>query len=112
MLFEKPCVCLREGFGNRALVRSENAIMCGIIGSVQIGSERPYREEVRCGVRAMAHRGPDGKGFSEFLLSNPGENSGKESIATVLIWHRLLAIIDLSDARPQPTSTPDRRLRL
>ena len=86
--------------------------MCGIIGSVQIGSAKPYREEVRCGVRAMAHRGPDGEGFCEFRLSNPATNPGTELTATVLLGHRRLAIIDLSEAARQPMSTSDGRFHL
>lgn len=86
--------------------------MCGIIGSVQIGSAKPYREQVRCGVRAMAHRGPDGEGFSEFRLSNPAANPGTELTATVLFGHRRLAIIDLSEAARQPMSTSDGRFHL
>jgi asparagine synthase (glutamine-hydrolysing) len=80
--------------------------MCGIVGSVQVGRAEPYRDEVRCAVRAMAHRGPDGEGFREFLLSNPAASPGEESTATVLMGHRRLAIIDLSEAARQPMSTP------
>jgi asparagine synthase (glutamine-hydrolysing) len=80
--------------------------MCGIVGSVQVGSAEPYRDEVKCAVRAMAHRGPDGEGFREFRLSKSAANSGEGSTATVLMGHRRLAIIDLSEAARQPMSTP------
>src|SRR5580692_8300293 len=85
--------------------------MCGIVGSVQVGSAEPYREEVRCAVRAMAHRGPDGEGFREFVLSDPSTSPG-ESTATVLMGHRRLAIIDLSEAARQPMSTPSGRFHV
>jgi asparagine synthase (glutamine-hydrolysing) len=60
----------------------------------------------------MAHRGPDGEGFSEFRLANPAANSGTELTATVLLGHRRLAIIDLSEAARQPMSTTDGRFHL
>jgi asparagine synthase (glutamine-hydrolysing) len=86
--------------------------MCGIVGSVQVGGEKPYREEVRRAVRAIAHRGPDGEGFREFVISNRVTSSGEESAATVLLGHRRLAIIDLSEAARQPMSTPSGRFHI
>ena len=86
--------------------------MCGIVGSVQVGDVEPYREEVRCAMRAMAHRGPDGEGFREFVVSNRAASSEEQSTATVLMGHRRLAIIDLSEAARQPMSTPSGRFYL
>jgi asparagine synthase (glutamine-hydrolysing) len=60
----------------------------------------------------MAHRGPDGEGFSEFRLSNHDAHPGRELTATVLFGHRRLAIIDLSEAARQPMSTADGRFHL
>jgi asparagine synthase (glutamine-hydrolysing) len=86
--------------------------MCGIVGSVQVACVEPYREEVRRAMRAMAHRGPDGEGFREFIVSNREASSGEESTATVLMGHRRLAIIDLSDAARQPMSTTSGRFHV
>jgi asparagine synthase (glutamine-hydrolysing) len=86
--------------------------MCGIVGSVQVAPVEPYREEVRRAMRAMAHRGPDGEGFREFTVSNREASSGEESTATVLLGHRRLAIIDLSESARQPMSTTSGRFHV
>jgi asparagine synthase (glutamine-hydrolysing) len=87
--------------------------MCGIVGSVQVGGRRPYRDQVNRAIRQMAHRGPDGEGFKEFVFSKSGDAAGWEgATATVLLGHRRLAIIDLSEAAGQPMSTPDGRFHL
>jgi len=86
--------------------------MCGIVGSVQVGSAEPYREEVRRGMQAMAHRGPDGEGFREFVVPNRTANSGEASTATVLMGHRRLAIIDLSEAASQPMANHSGRFHI
>jgi asparagine synthase (glutamine-hydrolysing) len=67
--------------------------MCGIAGA--IGTiEGPIVEAVRRMSAAQAHRGPDANGFWE----SEREASG----AGVLLAHRRLAIIDLSDDGIQP----------
>jgi asparagine synthase (glutamine-hydrolysing) len=88
--------------------------MCGIVGSVQVGGLEPDRDRVRRAMDQMAHRGPDGQGFKEFAVSNHTADSlaGERLPATVLLGHRRLAIIDLSDAASQPMSTPDGRFHL
>jgi len=62
----------------------------------------------------MVHRGPDGKGFEEFLVSDSGSSRSSEAsgAATVLFGFRRLAIIDLSEAASQPMATPNGRFHL
>jgi len=62
----------------------------------------------------MVHRGPDGKGFKEFVVPNgtTPHSSGAPGPATVLFGFRRLAIIDLSEAASQPMATPDGRFHL
>lgn len=86
--------------------------MCGIVGAVQVGAVEPYRNEVRSALRAMVRRGPDGEGFKEFVLSKSAASAGEQATATVLMGHRRLAIIDLSEAAAQPMSTPDDRFHV
>jgi asparagine synthase (glutamine-hydrolysing) len=75
--------------------------MCGIAGVVG----RPATSEVivRAMLQAMAHRGPDGSGvWSEPLTS------GRQ----LVLGHRRLAILDLSDAGAQPMPDDTGRFRL
>ena len=62
----------------------------------------------------MVHRGPDGEGFREFAVSSdtPHLRKGEQLPAVVLLGHRRLAIIDLSESASQPMSTPDGRFHL
>lgn len=85
--------------------------MCGIVGSVQVGGVQPCRHEVVRAMTAMAHRGPDGEGFKEFVLSKHAAEPSTLT-TTVCIGHRRLAIIDLSEAAAQPMSTPDERFHI
>ena len=88
--------------------------MCGIVGSVDVGDLEPDRDQIRRAMNHMIHRGPDGEGFTEFVISNnTGVREAGESLpATVLLGHRRLAIIDLSEAASQPMATPDGRFHL
>jgi asparagine synthase (glutamine-hydrolysing) len=88
--------------------------MCGIVGSIQTGEREPFREQVRRALDQMVHRGPDGKGFEEFVVTNGTASRSSEAPApaTVLFGHRRLAIIDLSETARQPMSTPDGRFHL
>ncbi|MGN6292270.1 MAG: asparagine synthase (glutamine-hydrolyzing) [Chitinophagaceae bacterium] len=63
--------------------------MCGIAGIIQPGPLHG-KEQLHKMTDALAHRGPDGDGFWQ-------NNNG-----TVLLGHRRLAIIDLSNASAQP----------
>jgi asparagine synthase (glutamine-hydrolysing) len=88
--------------------------MCGIVGSVQTGEHEPFRRQIRCAMDHMFHRGPDGQGLEEFVVSDgdASHSLGTPGTATVLFGHRRLAIIDLSEASRQPMSTPDGRYHL
>lgn len=70
--------------------------MCGIAGLYNYGgSERDERPDL-CRVRdTMAHRGPDASG----LYQSPDRR--------VVLGHRRLSIVDLSDAGRQPMSNED-----
>lgn len=71
--------------------------MCGICGEVAFGG-RPDPERVRAMASALAHRGPDGEG-----IWDGGE---------VVLGHRRLKVIDLSDAAAQPMADPTGRFLL
>ncbi len=70
--------------------------MCGIAGIIQTDPGGYSREQVQKMADALAHRGPDGEG------------SWCNADNTVLLSHRRLSIIDLSDAGIQPMSCLDR----
>lgn len=64
--------------------------MCGIAGIIQQDSNRYTKEHLKKMTDALAHRGPDGEGVWQ------------NDSATVLLGHRRLSIIDLSNAGDQP----------
>ena len=64
--------------------------MCGIAGIIQSNTSDYSKEHLKKMTDALAHRGPDGEG----LWQNESGN--------VLLGHRRLSIIDLSDAGHQP----------
>ena len=64
--------------------------MCGIAGIIHTGSSRFGQEQLVSMSDALSHRGPDGFGY----WRNPG--------GEVLLGHRRLSILDLSDAASQP----------
>ena len=64
--------------------------MCGIAGIIQLNPSLYNKEHLQKMTDAVAHRGPDGEG----LWQNESGN--------VLLGHRRLSIIDLSDAGRQP----------
>jgi asparagine synthetase B (glutamine-hydrolysing) len=64
--------------------------MCGIAGIIQSNPGLYNKEHLKEMTDALAHRGPDGEG----LWKNESGN--------VLLGHRRLSIIDLSDAGKQP----------
>lgn len=64
--------------------------MCGIAGIIQADSEKYKRHHVQNMTDSLSHRGPDGEGYWQ---DDPGN---------VLLGHRRLSIIDLSDAGQQP----------
>ena len=75
--------------------------MCGIAGV--IGKPEVSGGVVRAMLHAMAHRGPDGTGLWAGSLPD-----GRE----LVLGHRRLAILDLSDAGAQPMADPGGRFLL
>ena len=69
--------------------------MCGIYASVGFAPDKARLDIV-------AHRGPDGEGWSEF--ASPA--------GPVALGHRRLAIIDTSDAARQPMADQSGRFHL
>ncbi len=70
--------------------------MCGIAGILQVNSNLYNKEHVQKMTNALSHRGPDGEGFWQNNSNN------------VLLGHRRLSILDLSDAAAQPFHYLDR----
>ncbi len=64
--------------------------MCGIAGIIQSSPSQYNKEYLKKMTDALAHRGPDGEGLWQNETGN------------VLLGHRRLSIIDLSDAGNQP----------
>jgi asparagine synthase (glutamine-hydrolysing) len=73
--------------------------MCGIAGYVDIEGAPPDESLGSRMVDLLAHRGPDGTTTEVLATGAPGP--------TVVVAHRRLAIIDLSDAAAQPLANED-----
>src|SRR5215470_1584872 len=69
--------------------------MCGIAGIIQFGAQYTTADLKRM-TDALSHRGPDGEGH----WAAPSGN--------ILLGHRRLAILDLSEAAAQPFHYLDR----
>ena len=70
--------------------------MCGIAGIVSAENSDRSEQTLRTMISAIAHRGPDSEGIEKW----PG----------VLLGHRRLAILDLSEAGRQPMLSDDGRV--
>lgn len=70
--------------------------MCGIAGIIQTDPSRYHSDALKKMTMALSHRGPD------------GENHWNNSNGTVLLGHRRLSIIDLSEAAAQPMHFGDK----
>ncbi|MBP6215198.1 MAG: asparagine synthase (glutamine-hydrolyzing) [Chitinophagaceae bacterium] len=70
--------------------------MCGIAGIIQANISTYNKEQLAKMTGALAHRGPDGEGLWQNETGN------------VLLGHRRLSIIDLSDSGRQPMHYQDR----
>jgi asparagine synthase (glutamine-hydrolysing) len=70
--------------------------MCGIAGIIQTNPGQYNIEHLKMMTQALSHRGPDGEGFWQ---NNEGH---------VLLGHRRLSILDLSEAAAQPFHYMDR----
>jgi asparagine synthase (glutamine-hydrolysing) len=74
--------------------------MCGILGWTGPSLRRPEPSRWQRALASIAHRGPDGEGtWSDEPLREGAPCS-------VLLGHRRLAILDLSDAAAQPMVSP------
>jgi len=69
--------------------------MCGLYGSIGFDPDRKR-------IDIVAHRGPDGAGWREFL----------SDCGPVALGHRRLAIIDVSDSASQPMSDRSERYHI
>lgn len=73
--------------------------MCGIAGQADLRDGGVDVHEVAAMVEVLAHRGPDGAGV-EVLATTGGTPA-------VILGHRRLAVIDLSEAGAQPLTNED-----
>lgn len=95
--------------------------MCGITGYISLSSKTSGKEQFIKANSIIRHRGPDGEGF---LFSDikggksrlcHSSSEAEEHLASsgepdILLGHRRLAILDLSDAGAQPMSSEDDKL--
>ncbi len=70
--------------------------MCGIAGIIQVNPSSFHREQLAKMTAALAHRGPD------------AEHHWQNQSGNVLLGHRRLSIIDLTEAAAQPMHYLDR----
>ncbi len=70
--------------------------MCGIAGIIQVNTSSFHQEQLAGMTAALAHRGPD------------AEQHWKNQTGNVLLGHRRLAVIDLTEAAAQPMHYLDR----
>jgi len=92
--------------------------MCGIAGIFRTATTVTVDDvsAIQRMLRAQRHRGPDGEGLVALGVTAPGSQSalfqeqGYPSLSSaprVILGHRRLAIVDLSDAARQPMSNED-----
>ena len=87
--------------------------MCGIAGFASRGARKLNRHLLENTMNSLEHRGPDDFGFLS-LSDNVGMYAGREisrhfEDARLLLVHRRLSILDLSESGWQPMSSPDGR---
>src|SRR5712691_4985005 len=88
----------KRGELSRRLLEAWSFNMCGIAGIWNRPKERDADARVAAMLNAMVHRGPDGRGLTEF-------NGGAAGMVR-------LALVDLSDRGAQPFWSNDRRVAL
>jgi asparagine synthase (glutamine-hydrolysing) len=85
--------------------------VCGIFAEWRGGAGKGGLSDARARLTLLAHRGPDGDG-----LIGWGRNSGfveqGDAPVDVVLGHRRLSIIDLTDGGRQPMMSPDGRFCL
>ena len=74
--------------------------MCGIAGVYSLGSHQPDPDRASRMSSVMAHRGPDGHGLWQSEQKN------------LILVHRRLSIIDLSDSAAQPMLSKDGQITI
>lgn len=81
--------------------------MCGICAMVAFDNNRIPVSMMRDSLLSIGHRGPDDSGVSAHLVSEHYcEKLNEESDAEVILGHRRLSIIDLSEYGHQPMTFP------
>ncbi len=89
--------------------------MCGIAGLVS-GTRHMNLQSVPAVLERLEHRGPDDRGWLKYspdnLRTGREWNSDEDSNCDVLLLHRRLSIIDVTDAGRQPMSSKDGRYHL
>jgi len=73
--------------------------MCGIAGLLTYRDDDGATARLESALGRLSHRGPDGQGLEEYSAGG----------GRLLLGHRRLAIIDLSDAGLQPMASPSGR---
>jgi asparagine synthase (glutamine-hydrolysing) len=88
--------------------------MCGIFGIFHRHGLSASNQELLKGLAIVSHRGPDGEGVAwfdtrqgkEISIDDPGRLASEASV-DLLLGHRRLAVIDLSDLGLQPMRSDD-----
>lgn len=85
--------------------------MCGIAGLLLYPPGPVKAEWVQGLLHHLAHRGPDDRGWFSFFRGDVsvGQETPRDRIAELLLVHRRLSILDLSEAGRQPMVSPDGR---
>ena len=97
--------------------------MCGIAGIVEIGAPKNQRQAngpktMKQMLDVIQHRGPDGYGISSYGFANDFEDKqisyqqAPIGNAKLLLGHRRLSIIDLSEQGRQPMLSNDKALEI
>lgn len=89
--------------------------MCGIAGILRLDGGAIAPAALRAMADALAHRGPDDRGYMGWAPGAPvacSRDPGAVDGARVAFAHRRLSILDLSPAGRQPMASADGRLQL
>ena len=89
--------------------------MCGIGGIITRKADARLPETGAAMLRRLAHRGPDDDGYLAYSRAGLRAGHGRPDAAAtaeVLLLHRRLSIIDLTETGSQPMSSPDGRYHI